>query len=90
MLGNEISIISAPQSFAYSIPFFHKSSISLGIPSTLYSLGIPIFLPLISFVKSLLYWALLKSIDVESLLSYVLITSCNKAQSSTFWDMGPA
>ena len=50
----EISIIFAPQSFMYSIPFCHNCSISSGIPSTLYSLGIPIFLPLISFVNSLL------------------------------------
>ena len=85
-----MSTISAPQSFAYSIPLVQRSSISLGIPSTVYSFGIPIFLPLILFVNSLLYAFLLKSIDVESFSSYVLIISWSRAQSFTFLDMGPA
>ena len=49
--GSDISIISAPH-LIYSIPLLQRLSISSGIPSTLYSLGIPIFLPLIFLVSS--------------------------------------
>ena len=47
VLGSEISTTSAPASLIIFIPFCQSSSISFDMPSTLYSLGIPIFLPLI-------------------------------------------
>lgn len=88
--GREISTISAPSFSSIFAPSFHSSEISSGIPAALYSLGIPIFLPLISCPIIEEKSGMSPGIEVESFGSCPAIACRSSALSFTVLPNVPA
>ena len=90
MCGSDTSRQVAPCACIQAMPCFQSLSISAGMPSMVYSLGIPTFRPLAPFPSAAAKSGTSTGAEVESLGSCPAMAASRMAVSSTERANGPA